>query len=100
MSGNDTKVLLDLNYPGFQSELFDLDASDVRKVFKTFKKLRGMTWNAVFRDQGLRWEEVKSVPSKYTIRLPQSYRAVAVRDGGFMRLLTLHQDHDGAYGKK
>ena len=50
MSGNDTKVLLDLNSPGFQSELFDLDASDVKKAFKTFKKLRGMTWNAVFRD--------------------------------------------------
>ena len=54
MSGNDAKVLLDLNYPEFQSELFDLDISEVKKIFKTFKKLKAMTWNEVFRDHGLR----------------------------------------------
>jgi len=100
MSGNDAKVLLDLNFPGFQSELFDLDASEVRKIFKTFKKLKDLTWNQVFRDRGLHWEEIKSIPGKYTIRLSQSYRAVAVREGGWIRFLALHQDHDGAYGKK
>ena len=100
MSGNDAKVLLDLNFPDFQTDLFDLDASEVKKVFKTFRKLCGLTWNEVFRDQGLRWEEVKSVPGKYTLRLSQSYRAVAHREGRFMRLVALHQDHDGAYGKK
>ena len=78
MSGNDAKVLLDLNYPGFQSELFDLDASEVKKAFKTFKKIRIMTWSAVFRDHGLKWEELKSVPGKFSIRLSQSYRAVIV----------------------
>lgn len=100
MNGNDAKVLLDLNFPDFQSELFALDASEVKKIFKTLKKLRGVTWNEVFRDRGLRWEEVRSVPGKYTIRLSQSYRAVAVRDGGQMRFIALHQDHDEAYGKK
>ncbi|MDP1607541.1 MAG: hypothetical protein Q8L93_13045 [Rhodocyclaceae bacterium] len=74
MSGNDAKVLLDLNYPGFQSELFDLDASEAKKVFKTFKKLANMTWNEVFRDHGLKWEAPKSVPGKFTIRLSQSCR--------------------------
>jgi len=100
MSGNNAKVLLDLNYPGFQAELFDLDASELKKTVKTLKKVRGMTWNDLFRDHGLKWEEVKSVPGKYTIRLSQSYRAVVVRDGAFIRFQTLHQDHDGAYGKK
>lgn len=100
MSGNDTKVLLDLNYPGFQSDLFELDASEAKKVFKTFKKLRRMTWNEVFRDHGLKWEESKSVPGKFTIRLSQPYRAVVVRDGVLLRFQALHQDHDGAYGKK
>jgi len=100
VSGNDAKVLLDLNNPGFQSELFDLDVVEVKKAFKTLKKVRGLTWNEVFRDHGLKWEEAKSVPGKFTIRLSQSYRAVVVRDGGFMRFQTLHQDHDGAYGKK
>lgn len=100
MSGNDARVLLDLNTPGFLDDLFELDAPEVKKVFKTLKKLRGLTWNEVFRDRGLNWEEVKSAPGKYTIRLSQSYRAVAIREGGWMRFAALHQDHDGAYGKK
>ena len=100
MSGNDAKVLLDLNYPGFQSELFDLDVSEVKKVLKTLKKVKSLPWNEVIRDNGLKWEELKSVPGKFTIRLSQSYRAVVVRDGAFMRFQSLHQDHDGAYGKK
>src|SRR5450759_2119570 len=100
MSGNDDKVLLNLNFPGFQLELFDLDVTEIKKILKTLKKLRGMTWNEVFRDHGLKWEEPKSDPGKYTIRLSQSYRAVVARDGAFMRFQVLHQDHDGAYGKK
>jgi hypothetical protein len=100
MSGNHGKVLLDLNYPEFQSELFDADVSELKKIFKTFKKLQAVTWNDVFRDNGLKWEEIKSVPGKYTIRLSQSYRAVVFREGNFMRFQALHQDHDGAYGKK
>ncbi len=99
-SGNLADVLLDLNDPRFQSELFALDASDVRKVFKTLQKLSGMTWNDVFKDHGLKWEAIKSLTDKYTLRLSQSYRAVALRQGAFMRLQSLHLDHDGAYGKK
>jgi len=108
MKGNDAKVLLDLNYPGFQAELFDLDAPELKKIVKTLKKLsptrrlprRGLAWQDVFRDKGLHWEEIKSVAGKYTIRLSQSYRAVVVREGAFMRFQTLHPDHDGAYGRK
>ena len=102
MSGgnNNEKVLLDLNYPNFQSELFMLDANEIKKLFKTLKKLRTMTWNEVFRDHGLNWEEIKSVTGKYSIRLSQSYRAVVIREGCWIRFQTLHQDHDGAYGKK
>ena len=37
MSGNDDKVLLDLNYPAFQSELFEMDAPEIKNLFKTFK---------------------------------------------------------------
>ena len=99
-SGNSAKVLLDLNHPGFQSELFALDAPEIKKVFKTLKKLKALTWNEVFQDHGLKWEEPKSLPGKYTIRVSQSYRAVVVREGAFMRFQTLHRDHDEAYGKK
>lgn len=100
MSGNDDKVLLDLNYPAFQSELFALHAPEIKKIFKTFKKLKAMSWNEVFRDSGLKWEEPKSTPGKYTIRLSLAYRGVVVRQGSWIRFQALHQDHDGAYGKK
>ena len=100
MSGNDEKVLLDLNFPDFQSDFFGLNSPEAKKLFKVFKKLTSMTWNDVFRDHGLKWEEVKSVPGKFTIRLSQSYRAVVVREGAFMRFQAFHLDHDGAYGKK
>lgn len=100
MGANDTTILLDLNYPEFQSELFDLDVSEVKKVFKTLRKLRNMTWNEVFQDHGLKWEAIKSMPGKFTIRLSQSYRAVVLREGPFMRFMVLNKDHDAAYGKK
>ena len=97
---NDDKVQLDLNHPDFQGKLFVLDILEVKKLFKTFKKLSGMTWCEVFQNHGLKWEALKSIPDKFSIRLSQSYRAIVVRDGVFMRFQSLHQDHDGAYGKK
>ena len=35
--GNNEKVLLDLNYPEFQSTPFDLDINELKKVIKTFR---------------------------------------------------------------
>ena len=100
MSGNDAKVLLDLNFPAFQEELFDLNPAEFKKVCKTFKKLKGLAWDELFRDAGLNWEQLKSAPGKYSVRLSQSYRALVRREGSFMRFQTLHLDHDSAYGKK
>ena len=100
MSGNDVKVLIDLNSPSFQDDFFDLDPSEIKKIIKTPKKIRGMTWNMVFSDKGLKWEEIKSIPGKYSIRLSQSYRAVVTREGLWMRFSAINQDHDQTYGKK
>lgn len=100
MTGNDAKVLLDMNFPAFQDELFDLDASEFKKVCKALKKLKSLTWNDLFRDSGLNWEQLKSAEGKYSIRLSQSYRAVVRREGSFLRFQSLHLDHDGAYRKK
>jgi hypothetical protein len=99
-AGNLAKVKLDLNDPNFQSELFALDANEIRRVFKTLQKINTLTWSEVFTDHGLKWDAVKSLAGKYTIRLSQSYRAVATRDAAFMRLQSLHGDHDSTYGKK
>jgi hypothetical protein len=100
VTGNLSAVLLDINYPAFQSQFFALDATEIRKVLKTFQKISLLTWSDVFKDHGLKWEAIKSVQGKYTIRLSQSYRAVVIRQGNYMRFQSLHLDHDGAYGKK
>ncbi|MGE0799240.1 MAG: hypothetical protein AB7G13_05565 [Lautropia sp.] len=69
-------------------------------------RLRRLTWNQVYRDKGLHWEKIISVkpPSGiaavYSLRITQSRRAVAYRDGDFIRLLAIPPDHDAAYGRK
>jgi len=83
MSGNDSKVLVDLNAPTFQDDLFDLDVPDLKKVIKTLKKIRKMVWQDVFVDKGLHWEEIISMTKKYSIRLSSSYRAVVTREGAW-----------------
>jgi len=103
---NDKNVQLDLNNPVFQENWLSLDKPERSHVTDTLKKLRQLTWHQVYRDQGLKWEKITSVsPPKgiaaiYTLRITQSRRATAYRDGNFMRLLTIAPDHDAAYGKK
>ena len=103
---SDRNVQLDLNNEVFQENWLGLEKQERNRVTDTLKKLRQLTWSQVYRDQGLKWEKVTSViPPKgidaiYTLRITQSRRAVAYRDGNFMRLLTIALDHDAAYGKK
>ncbi|WP_455285978.1 hypothetical protein [Cupriavidus necator] len=105
-SGNNQVVLLDLNNPTFQQNLFDLDADELKRAIKTLEKLRKMTWGGIYTDHGLRWEKITSVtPPKgieaiYSLRITQARRATAYRDGAFLRLLTIPPDHDATYGKK
>ena len=103
---NDKSVQLDLNNPVFQENWLSLDKQERSRVTDTLKKLRQLTWNQVYRDQSLKWEKVaslqppKGIDAIYTLRITQSRRATAYRDGNFMRLLTIAPDHDAAYGKK
>ena len=103
---SDKSVQLDLNNVVFQENWLTLDKQERGRVTDTLKKLRQLTWSQVYRDQGLKWEKVTSIdPPKgvdaiYTLRITQSRRATAYRDGSFMRLLTIAPDHDAAYGKK
>jgi len=93
------KVLLDLNLPAFQDDLLALEPNEVRLVLKTLSKLRTHDWAEVYRDPGLKWEQIKGAPGKFTVRLSRSSRAVVRRDGDHVRFIALHTDHDGAYGK-
>lgn len=99
-------VRLDLNNPVFQENLLALQKPERHAALDTLNKLRRMTWNQIYRDNGLKWEKVVSVKPPpgvdaiYSLRVSQSRRATAYREGDFIRLLTVAADHDATYGKK
>lgn len=101
-----SKVLLDLNNPVFQKDLFDLPKAEFVQAGKTFRKLAGMTWQQVYADSGLKWEKITSIKPPegiaaiYSLRISQNRRALAYRADDYMRLLSIPPDHDATYGKK
>lgn len=106
MGANDALVRLDLNNPVFQETLFNLQKAERHAAIDTLKKVRQLTWAQVYRDNGLKWEKIVSVKPPagidaiYSLRITQSRRATAWRDGDFMRMLTVAPDHDSTYGRR
>ena len=106
MSKPETLVLLDLNNPIFQENLFALPKPERHSAVESLKKIHQLTWPQLYGDRGLKWEKITSVTppagidAVYSLRLSQSRRATAYRDGNYLRLLTVAPDHDAAYGKK
>ena len=69
---------------------------------KILKKISQLTWEQLYKDQGLKWELIRSKQGKqgeklYSLRVTQKCRAVAIREGDYLRLLSLYSDHDSAY---
>jgi hypothetical protein len=106
MNKPDGKVSLDLNNPVFQENLLNLQKPERHAALETLMKLRKMTWDQVYRNNGLKWEKIISVTppagisALYSLRITRSRRATAYRDGDFIRLLTIAPDHDATYGRK
>ena len=97
-----SRILLDLNNPIFQKDLFALSKSEAIAILKILKKISQLTWEQLYKDQGLKWELISSKQEKqgeklYSLRVTQKCRAVAIREGDYLRLLSLHSDHDSAY---
>lgn len=93
---------LDLNNPVFQRLLFNLPKNEQHKVLNTLRKLANMTWEQVYADGGLKWEAILSKKGPggkklYTLRIGKGFRGVAYRDASWLRMLSLHPDHDSAY---
>ena len=105
-SDSDVRLRLDLNNPVFQEHLLTLQKPERHAALDTFSKLRQMTWNQVYRDNGLKWEKLISVKPPaginvvYSLRITQARRATAYPDGEFIRFLTIAPDHDSTYGTK
>ena len=106
MSKPEALVLLDLNNPIFQENHFALPKPERHSAVETLKKIRQITWPQLYGDRGLKWEKITSVASPvgidavYSLRLSQSRRATAYRDGDHLRFLSIAPDHDATYGKK
>ena len=95
-------IQLDLNNPEFQANLLSLGKQEVWAVLKTLRLLQVMTWHQLQSSKGLRWELIQSRQGPngerlYSLRVSRSCRAVAWRDGPWLRLLSLYPDHDSAY---
>ena len=98
----DQHIRLDLNNPVFQRQLFNLSKNNQRNILNTLRKLAVMTWQQVYSDYGLKWEIILSQKGPggnnlYTFRVGRGFRGVAYRDSLWLRLLSLHPDHDSAY---
>jgi hypothetical protein len=52
-----SKILLDLNNPIFQRDLFDLPKNEALSALKTFQKISQLNWEQLYRDRGLKWEK-------------------------------------------
>ena len=95
-------VRLDLNNPVFQRQLFNLSKSEQHSTLNTLRKLADMTWQQVYTDHGLKWEVIISQigprgSKLFSFRIGKGFRGVAYRDRSWLRLLSLHPDHDSAY---
>lgn len=81
--------------PEFQKNLFALEKNELSALIKTLKKIHTLSWAQLYSDHGLKWEAISSKQTKsgqriYTFRFSQKYRATALRQDDFMRLLSLH----------
>ena len=96
------RVRLDLNSPGFQEVFFRLETAELKQVVASLRRLSELEWAAIYRHTGFQWEAVKHLDAPngagvYSLRLSQKVRALAFRDGHFLRFVSLHPDHDSAY---
>ena len=102
MAAAGSPVKLDLNCPEFQDVFFRLELSELKQVVGGLRRLRELDWSTLYRHTGFQWEAIRHIrtPSgatAYSLRLSEKVRAIAYRDGAFLRIISLHPDHDSAY---
>ena len=102
MTGAGSRIRLDLNSPEFQDIFFRLQVEDLKQVVASLRRLRESDWNSLYRHTGFRWEAIEHLKAPngakvYSLRVSQRIRAIGFRDGEFLRLISLHPDHDSAY---
>ena len=104
MAAGSNRVRLDLNSPEFQDVFFRLELAELKQVVSSLQRLRELDWTTLYRHTGFKWEAIRHIrtpngATAYSLRLSQTIRAIAYRDGDFLRIISLHPDHDSAYKK-
>ena len=102
MAAARNRIRLDLNSPEFQRVFFSLQADDLKQVVTSLRRLRELDWNSLYRHTGFRWEAIDHLKGPngvkvHSLRVSQRIRALAFREGDFLRFISLHPDHDTAY---
>ena len=102
MAVGSSRVRLDLNSPEFQDVFFRLELSELKQVVGSLRRLGELDWNTLYRHTGFKWEAVRHIrtpngATAYSFRLSEKIRGIAYRDGDFLRIISLHPDHDSAY---
>ena len=97
-----SRIRLDLNNPEFQEMLFRLEATELKQVIASLRRLRELPWTEFYRHKGFHWEAIEHLKAPndanvHSLRLSQKIRALGYRDGDFLRFVSLHPDHDSAY---
>ena len=96
-------IALDLNNPEFQANPLALQKNEAWVALKTLRLLLTMDWQQLVLSKGPRSRELiqsRQGPQGqrlFSRRVSRNCRAVAWRDGDWLRLLSLHPDHDSAY---
>jgi len=102
VSAGPSRVRLDLNNPQFQDVLFHLELAELKQVVAALRRLRELDWSTLYRHPGFQWEAIEHLKAPngakvYSLRFSQRIRALAFRDGDFLRFISLHPEHDSAY---
>jgi len=102
VSAAHSRVRLDLNSPEFQEVLFQLEPAELKQVITSLRRLSRLDWAILYRHTGFHWEAIEHLRAPtgakvYSLRLSQRIRALAYRDGDFLRFLSLHPEHNSAY---
>ena len=102
MAIGSSRVRLDLNSPEFQDVFFRLELSELKQVVGSLRRLGELDWNTLNRHIGFKWEAIRHIrapngATAYSLRLSEKIRGIAYRDGDFLRIISLHPDHDSAY---
>ncbi len=101
-SKDPSTILIDMNIPDFQDQLFSLEKIEQRALLNTLRKMKKLTWDSLYLDKGIRWELITSRKTKmgsalYSFRFSKKYRGIAYRADQYIVLLDLCPDHDSAY---